>query len=87
MVHKGIIAVVKENKYLILMNYISNGCLPKAAKVLRNVIVTLRLRLPPRRYVQILLPPPPGLHPVTKRPSCRATLCDNSSLARPKAHC
>jgi hypothetical protein len=50
-------------------------------------MVMLRWRLPPKMYVHKLDPPPPGLHPVTNKPSWRATLLAKKSLANPKAHC
>ena len=50
------------------MNIYELLILPRAAILLMNVMVRLRLRSPPSMTVHTLLPPPPGHVEVTRRP-------------------
>ena len=51
--------------------YSQKGIMAKDSRVLKNVIAMLRLRLPPSKTAHMLLAPPPGLQPKTKRPNLR----------------
>ena len=70
--------------YITYLN-IHAGIITKAAKVEIAVIVTDRSRFPPNITVHIFDAPPPGEHPVTKRPNligaCEDKVCPKVSAA------
>ncbi len=59
---------------------------PRAAIELKSVIERLKFRSPPRSRVQTLEAPPPGQHPLIKRPKPKAGLI-GVSFASPIATC
>ncbi len=65
---------------------IKNKDSPRAAIELKSVIERLKFRSPPRSRVQTLEAPPPGQHPLIKRPKPKAGLI-GVSFASPIATC